>query len=826
LRVFVSSTLRELALERVAAREAISSLHLAPVLFEQGARPHAPRDLYSAYVEQCDVFVGIYWQSYGWIAPDAAISGLEDELDLARGKPMLLYVKEPAPERDERLTALIRRIEDEAGSAYRPFSTAMELGHLVIDDLALLLTERFHTHADEPDGPSGLPARTTSFVGRDGELADLLRLIERDDVRLVTLTGPGGIGKTRLALEAAGRLGPRYGDGAAYVPLDRLADPELVPAAIGDAVGLTSLGPDQETGLATRLRDHRTLLVLDNFEHLLSAAPLVTRLLEACRRLEVLATSREPLRLQGEHEYGVPPLADAPALFMERVAAVRPDVVWDEDNVQAAHEICRRVDGLPLAVELVAAGARLLTPRALVEHLGPSLRSPASGRRDAPARQQTVRATIDWSYELLGDSERDLFERLGVFGGSFTIEAVRAVAAGDGSAALGSLSALVEKSLVAPTAAASETRVRVLQVIAEYAAERLAVRADADGIHAAHAAYYLELARAAYAGLRGSEQRGWKEVLDAEIENVRRALAYLAGAGRLDDAAEIVWSVWVHWLTGHFLEGRKLVEELLAAPGELSERARARLRTVDGVLAALLADLPAAHTQLGGALEWFEAHDDDDGRASALGGLGIATAPIDPDRARSLLLESARLFAAIDDAWGEAIVLGALGWLDTGRGDFAEERLFERAYTLARHVGNEITTAHAATNLAELHLGLGRPAEARQALEVALTAYAAVRLYDGLSYGLEAAAGLASSDGRSEEAALLLGAADGLRDEVGVPIWGPRLTRFETLVASVRAALSDGVFDASWSDGRALDYETALGHARAALRPSDSTSGS
>ena len=247
LRVFVSSTLRELAQERVAAREAISSLHLAPVLFEQGARPHAPRDLYSAYVDQCDVFVGVYWQSYGWIAPGGTISGLEDEFNLGQGKPMLLYIKEPALEREDRLVSLIRRIEEEAGSAYRTFTTVQELGALVGDDLALLLTERFHADAHTREERSGLPARTTSFVGRDDELGELLRLLERGDVRLVTLTGTGGIGKTRLALEVARRLAPRFADGAAYVPLDRLTDPDLVPAAIAEAVGFPSLGPDQET---------------------------------------------------------------------------------------------------------------------------------------------------------------------------------------------------------------------------------------------------------------------------------------------------------------------------------------------------------------------------------------------------------------------------------------------------------------------------------------------------------------------------------------------------------------------------------------------------
>ena len=287
---------------------------------------------------------------------------------------------------------------------------------------------------DAPEERSALPARTTSFVGRDHELEEIRRLLEREDVRLVTLIGPGGIGKTELAVEAGRRRAPSLADGAAYVALDRLTDPELVPAAIGDAIGLPPLGPDQEAGLARLLRGRQLLLVLDNFEHLLAAAPLVTRLLEAAGGLAVLATSREPLRLQGEHEYAVPPLADAPTLFMERVAAVRQDIVWSEENVRAAHEICRRVDGLPLAVELVAAGARMLEPRALVDHLGSSLDTPSTGRRDAPTRHLTMRATMDWSCGLLTDSERDFFERLGAFAGSFTIEAARSVAGTGGPA--------------------------------------------------------------------------------------------------------------------------------------------------------------------------------------------------------------------------------------------------------------------------------------------------------------------------------------------------------------------------------------------------------
>ena len=242
LRVFVSSTLRELALERAEARDAIASLRLAPILFEQGARPHAPRDLYSAYVAQCDVFVGIYWQSYGWVAPGTAISGIEDEFELGQGKPKLLYVKEPAFAREEGLSALIRRIEKTAGSAYRTFGTAAELRALVTDDLAHLLTERFHADAEAPEERSALPSRTTSFVGRDRELEEIASLLERTDVRLITLTGPGGIGKTQLAVEAARRRAPSLTGGAAYVALDRLTGPR--PRACSDR-GRTRAAPSR-----------------------------------------------------------------------------------------------------------------------------------------------------------------------------------------------------------------------------------------------------------------------------------------------------------------------------------------------------------------------------------------------------------------------------------------------------------------------------------------------------------------------------------------------------------------------------------------------------
>jgi hypothetical protein len=274
-----------------------------------------------------------------------------------------------------------------------------------------------------------------------------------------------------------------------------------------------------------------------------------------------------------------------------------------------------------------------------------------------------------------------------------------------------------------------------------------------------------------------------------------------------------------YWLIGHYLDGRKVVDEILASPTELSDQARARVRTIDGMLAALLSDLTAAQAELDEALAWCEMHDDGEVKGTALAGLGIATAPIDPERARTLMLESARVFAGIEDVFGEAIALDLLGWLDVGRGDFTTPDLFERAYLLARGLDDDVATAHAATNLAELRIVQGRFEEARELLVVALTAHKAVRLYDGASYAFEAVAQVADDAGRGEDAARLLGAAAGVRNEAGIPIWGPRLSRFETLKASVRDALGDERgFESAWTDGQTLGLDASLEAAYRALR--------
>ena len=454
VRVFVSSTLGELAAERRAVRDAVTGLRLVPVMFDLGARPHPPRSVYRDYLSQSQVFVGIYWQSYGWVAPGERVSGLEDEYLLAAGLPRLIYVKSPAPDRAARLAEMLSRIRDEGDVSYQHFSDPAELQSLVQNDLAVLLSERFEMTQAGGGAPqeapaAALPADITSLVGREQDAEAAGDLVLREGVRLVTLTGPGGVGKSRLALEVARRLGPRFADGVRFIDLAPVQRADLVVAAIAAGLGLRTTGGPLIADVKAYLRPRRLVLLLDNFEQVTPAAPLVAELLAAAEGLVVLVTSRTTLRLSGEHEFSVAPLptpppgvADGPQLaglrryasvqlFVERAHAAAPGFELTSENAGAIAEICRRLDGLPLAIELAAARSRLLPPEALLARLDDRMSLLTGGARDLPERQRTLRNTLNWSFGLLSPAAQALFSRLGVFPGSFDLEAGEAVGGAD-----------------------------------------------------------------------------------------------------------------------------------------------------------------------------------------------------------------------------------------------------------------------------------------------------------------------------------------------------------------------------------------------------------
>jgi predicted ATPase len=568
LRVFVSSTLQELADERLSAKEAIQRIRLTPVMFEMGARPHPPRDLYRAYLAQSDIFIGIYWQRYGWIAPNETVSGLEDEYRLARHMPMLIYIKR-ADTRDAQLKDLIGRIQDEDKVSYRPFSDAEELRDLIENDLALMLTERFNEMSagfttDSPREPiveapprSSAPVERGELIGREAELDLVTELLQQADTGLITLTGPGGTGKTRLAIHLANSLESSFEGGTFYVPLAGVRNAGDVVTTIVSTLDIPSppTGGDPEKLLFGFLRARRALLVLDNFEQVLEAAVHVADLLGTCPHLKVLATSRQPLHIWGEREVPVPPLphvfqaggdvTPAMRLFEKRAREVRPDFTIDDDNRSAVAELCRRLDALPLAIELAAARVRVLSPQAMVPRLAESLSLLAGATRDLPERHQTLRATLEWSLDLLRPEEKVFFRRLGVFAGSFSEEAAAAVVADAGLDVLDGLTSLVEQNLLVHSEMRGEARFQMLETVREFARELVASAGEERAARLRHGVWVLEF-------LTGEDENVLKidmrqvahDRIVSEETGIRQALRFAASA---DGDPELAWQLFIRF---------------------------------------------------------------------------------------------------------------------------------------------------------------------------------------------------------------------------------------------------------------------------------------
>ena len=659
LRVFVSSTLQELADERAASREAIQHLRLTPVMFEMGARPHPPRDLYRAYLAQSDVFVGIYWQRYGWIAPTETISGLEDEYLLARHVPKLVYIKR-AESREDRLADLLRRIQDEDKVSYRPFSDAAELRELIENDLALMLTERFTaTSAGAAQPPPEIEAPPLSLapfergelIGRAPQVELVTELLRRPDTGLVTLTGPGGTGKTRLATHIANTLGTTFEDGTFYVPLAGVRNVRDVLPTIVSVLEIPSpsSGGDPERLLLGFLRARRALLVLDNFEQVLEAAADVQRLLAACPRLKVLATSRAALRIRGEREVPIPPLphafqgrgdtTPAMALFEERAREVRPDFCIDDDNRTAVAELCRRLDALPLAIELAAARVRVLSPQAMLPRLDRSLALLTGGRRDVAERHQTLRATLEWSLDLLRPEERVFFRRLGVFAGSFSEDAAAAVVADAGLDPLDGLASLVEKNLLVRTEACGEGRFHLLETVRELARERLAEAGEERAALLRHAEWVVRFLWREHGNmLRAETRQAVHERVAAEEIGARLAVRFAASA---EGDPELAWRLFIHFgfarlSNAHTAEVLAMYEILNPLPRSADPlRAAVALGIWSWARAAMLD--PAAAPDLEAACAVLEAARERDFLPSIMTAWGMLLGPTDPPRALAVL---------------------------------------------------------------------------------------------------------------------------------------------------------------------------------------------
>ncbi|HEX7171240.1 MAG TPA: adenylate/guanylate cyclase domain-containing protein [Candidatus Limnocylindria bacterium] len=685
---------------------------------------------------------------------------------------------------------------------------------------------------------SNLPAQPTSFLGREREIGEVSALLE--DARLVTLTGPGGIGKTRLAIECAARLADRFPAGVWFVALAPIVDPDLVPMAVAQALRVPeNPGRTPLERVLDLVGQQHMLMVFDNFEQVTDAAETVASLLAGAPGLAVIVTSRFVLHLAGEHEYPVPPLEvpdvrhlpdvarltqyEAVALFIERAKATRPGFVMTDDNAPAVGEISVRLDGLPLAIELAAARVRLLTPQEILVRLSDRLGLLVAGPRDVPERQRTLRGAIEWSHDLLDPDEQRLFRALSVFRGGARLEAVEEICGSAGADILTDLASLVDKSLVRAESTpegAGETHYVMLETLREFAAERLHASGDADDLERRHAEWYAHLADRLAPSIMGEGQRAVLDRLEEEHDNLRAAMSWAIEHDRADVALLLAARLWRMWqMRGYLDEGGERIERALALPSAAEyPQLRADALEAAGGVYYWRGDVPPMRRSYEQALEARRALGEPDGVAEALYNLSFAFSYVarlggdtDIDRARELQEQALELFRQTGNRSGEGRALWALGATALAQRDFPTlERSGTQAEPIFRDLGDRYYLGWSLWSIVVGRIAAGRLGEARAPAREALQLFAQADDVSGYAGLLDAAAIIAFREGDRLRAARLSGAVDELARLSGLDArtFGRALLDFE---ADALASAQDT--RAAWQEGLAMERSSAIAYA-------------
>jgi predicted ATPase/class 3 adenylate cyclase len=782
-------------------------------------------------------------------------------------------------------TLLSRAAADAVADALPSGASLRDLGERRLKDLAkperIFQLDAADLPADFPPlrtldaRPNNLPAQATSLVGREAELGQVRALLRRDGARLVTLSGPGGTGKTRLALQAVAEMADEFAHGVWFVALAPIRDPRLVLPAVAAALGVKE-APGVPTAAALKefLHERRLLLLLDNFEQVLDAGPAVAELLAAAPGLKILVTSRGLLHVYGEHDFPVPPLtlpcegksyrecsqSEAVRLFAERARAVKPGFAVTGQNAPALAALVAQLDGLPLAIELAAAQIRLFTPEAMLAELcracggGGSLDLLSGGARDLPARQQTLRGAISWSYDLLDEAERAAFRRLGVFSGGWDRGGAAVVL--DKGRSLASLQSLLDKSLLRVCEEGGEPRFEMLETLREFALERLGEHGEGDDARARHSAHFLSLAETCASRLEGPDQRRWSEKLAREFDNFGAALDHALVRRDADAALRFAANLGPLWnQRGRYSEGRGRLEAALALGGGAPCKARARATLALGQMHNGLGDLPQARLQVEKALELFRSLGDPGGYVDALTSLSwvlmyqgehgraekvteelleesrrlgeprrralalergayVSQERGRPERGIPLLEEALELMRRAQDQAGAALIINVLGEHVRTTRDFARAAaLYAESLTLSRTLETPFRISVSAMNLAVCLMRLGRPAEALPLMLESLALTHAICNKRNVPPGLIGIAALAALGGEPAAGAVLLGAAEKFLAEQGTVLVYSDRSEHEETERAVRAAQDPAAYEAARASGRALSLDAAVAKA-------------
>ena len=682
---------------------------------------------------------------------------------------------------------------------------------------------------------NNLPAQTTPFVGREREIAAVLGLLRNPDVRLVTLTGAGGTGKTRLSLQVAADLLDEYEHGVWFVELASITNPELILPTIASILKVKeSAGASIEQTLHEYLFKRNLLLVIDNFEQLVSAAPVIGKLLAAAPKVKVLTSSRERIYLRGEHDYPVPPLGlpeskhkqtaivlaqyEATALFIQHARTANSAFELNEENAPIVAEICMKLDGLPLAIELAAARSRLLKPAVILEKLKNRLSILTGGARDLPQRQQTIRSAIDWSYNLLDDVEKALLTRLAVFAGGWTLEAAEAVCSGEGIESgniLDLLTRLTDKSLVEVHDQAETSRYRMLETIRQYALEKLIELGEHPNTCIKHLGFFIQLAESAENHLIGPDQVQWLNNLEREHDNFRTALKWSLKTGKHEEALRMAGALGLFWLKhSHFSEGRRWLENVLEGHQSISNQLQIKAWRWAGFMAFWQQDMVASHRIYTQNLKREQALEDQWGIAFSLHMLAnIANLEGDVEKSRELHKKSITLSREIDAIWVMALAQYSLGDVEHFQGNLAlAEELSQESLNHFRFLGEKFGMGLVLSNLGYIMCSRGNYSSAKKIFLEALDLSRELGNKDGIAIVINGLAGVFQNEKGYITSARLQGVVVSMEKEIGImlSLYPVEQEMFDSTTRALKESLGAEAYQMEFETGMTLTLDEAV----------------